>query len=134
MYRFKKLYPSIILTLAPILWGVIMSMVFFSILQTVELQAQKLDEIILLQQEGLSSYSVELETFSESDGRMLYVIPVSVPLLPTAEREYFSQIGAAFASCESGSECLDSVHVWLYKDTPKGTYIVRDTALSNAAQ
>ena len=134
MPPFKNFVPSVILTLAPILCGFIMSAGFFLMLQTVELQTQKLDEIIELQKEGLNSYSVEVETFSESDGRMLYVIPITVPLLPAAEREYFSQIGGAFASCESASECLDSVHVWLYKDTPKGTYIVRDTALTNATQ
>jgi hypothetical protein len=129
MHPFKNWGPAMALLFIPIAWFFLTSIALFGILQQTTINTGKLDEIIVAQKEDPTLYSVELETFSKLDGRLIYV-PLTTPNYFTAVREYNSQVQSAFASCEAGEECLDSVHVWIYEDTAHGTYIRKDTALT----
>lgn len=129
MHLFKNWGSAIVLMFIPIAWSFLVSVAIFGILRQTTINTDKLDEIIAQQKEDPTLYSVELETFSKLDGRLIYV-PLTTPNYFTAEREFNSQVQSAFASCEAGEECLDSVHVWLYEDTAHGTYIRKDTAMT----
>lgn len=130
MFRSSKITAAL-LSVIPILWATVIAALLFAVLQTIKVDiGGKLDQVIENQNQSNTSYSVEIETFDQVNGRLIYVPIENVSHFPTAQREFYAQVTNAFASCEAGTECLDSVHVWLFKDTPKGPYIVRDTALT----
>lgn len=137
MYLSKKNLPAIAVVLAPLFLGIAVALSVYMALQKLQITEQKFDELVTTQNEAQYTYTVELETFSQADvsldqfnGRLVYVPMESAPNYPTAEREYNSQVANAFASCDAGEECLDSVHVWIYRDGPKGTVIMRDTGFT----
>lgn len=130
MFRSNKIIATT-LSLLPLLWAAIIACLLFAVLQTIRVDiGGKLDQVIANQYQSNISYSVEIETFDHINGRLIYVPIEDVSHLPTATREYRSQVSNAFASCEAGTECLDSVHVWLYRDSPEGPSILADTALT----
>jgi hypothetical protein len=130
MFLSKKNLPAIAVLLAPLFLGVLMALLMYQSLLKFQITEQKLAELVNSQIEAQNTYIVEIETFDSLNGRLIYVPMESAPNYPTANREYNSQVANAFASCDAGEECIDSVHVWLYRDSPKGTIVMRDTALS----
>lgn len=124
-----------VMGLVPILWALLMTGLAFSGLEQIKINTDKIDELIDVTKDGQNQYSVEVETFSKLDGRLIYV-PLQTPYLHIAQREYEDQINGTCFSCESGDARLDSIHVWLYLDMPRGSYIEKDTALTrpNEAQ